>query len=82
LSSAIPRKSAKGGGLPRFNLLQLNTSLFHQGNKRSMTTLFHGSNRLLAGKHLNFLQAKLSQRGRFAVNSGKHSRNQFLRDGT
>jgi len=41
----------------------------------------HGSNRLLSRNHLNFIQARLSQRGRFAVNSGKHSRNQFLRDG-
>jgi hypothetical protein len=34
----------------------------------------HGSNRLLARNHLNFKQAKLSQRGRFAVNSRKTSR--------
>jgi hypothetical protein len=39
---------------------------------------YHGSNRLLARNHLNFKQAKLSQRGRFAVNSRKNSRNQFL----
>jgi hypothetical protein len=38
----------------------------------------HGSNRLLARNHLNFIPAKLSQRGRFAVNPRKNSRKPHL----
>ena len=34
----------------------------------------HGSSRLRTRNHLNSIQARLSQRGRFAVNSRKNSR--------
>ena len=38
----------------------------------------HGSSRLLTRNHLNFIQAKLSQRGKFAVNPRKNSRKPHL----
>jgi hypothetical protein len=38
----------------------------------------HGSSRILARNHLNFIQAKLSQRGKFAVNPRKNSRKPHL----